>query len=121
MTYTIVASWLFRPQPSLVGSTSPPPLVGLAASRFPRTRAAAIPGGGGFKANDKQERSSCIFCFPVLFAQASLAQVLGNKKPDCRRVYHLLWRREWDSNPRYGHPVYRLSRSALSTTQTPLR
>ena len=54
--------------------------VGLAASRFPRTRAAAIPGGGGYKANDKHELRSYFFRFPVPFAQASLAQVPENEK-----------------------------------------
>ena len=32
-----------------------------------------------------------------------------------------VWRRERDSNPRYGVTVYTLSRRAPSTTRTPLR
>ncbi len=32
-----------------------------------------------------------------------------------------IWRKGRDSNPRYSHPVYSLSRTAHSTTLTPFR
>ncbi len=33
----------------------------------------------------------------------------------------IIWRKGRDSNPRYSHPVYSLSRTAHSTTLTPFR
>ena len=93
-----------------------------------------IPWRGGFKAKEKlfavRFRSSfhsieiCtaqFFIFRLRSLKQAWTRLSENKKPDFRRAFPLLWRRERDSNPRCGYPAYRLSRSALSTTQTPLR
>ncbi len=77
--------------------------------------------GGEVQSKFKAEPSCARFVVSVGFSQRTLANPPETTKPDYCRALNLRLRRERDSNPRYGYPVYRLSRSALSTTQTPLR
>ncbi len=41
--------------------------------------------------------------------------------PTCANIAITDWRRGWDSNPRYGETVNRISNPAHSTTLPPLR
>src|SRR5690554_5546527 len=64
-------------------------------------------------------RHTLIFCFQFARLTTVRLAVLETKK--ARRVVglHGLWRREWDSNPRYL-AIHTLSKRAPSATRTPL-
>ena len=61
------------------------------------------------------------------FAAACVEQwvLIHHPLPPHKKKTHsglfLVWRRGWDSNPRYGKTVHLISNQALSTTQTPLQ